>query len=61
MHMAIHADLVKQVAQLIADFQAGKTVLTGAVLDFLEAWLVKHIMSEDKLLGEFLRSKGSVA
>jgi hemerythrin-like metal-binding protein len=61
MHMAIHADLVKQVSELITDYRAGKTVLTGAVLDFLEAWLVKHIMSEDKLLGEFLRAKGSVA
>jgi len=60
-HMAIHADLVKQVSDLIADYRSGKAVLTSAVLDFLEDWLVKHIMGEDKALGEFLRSKGVVA
>jgi methyl-accepting chemotaxis protein/hemerythrin len=61
MHMAIHADLVKQVSTLIADFRSGKAVLTSAVLDFLEDWLVKHIMGEDKALGAFLRNKGAVA
>lgn len=61
LHMAIHADLVKQVADLITNYKAGKTVLTGSVLDFLEEWLVKHIMSEDKALGQFLKDKSAVA
>lgn len=60
-HCAIHADLVKEVSTLIANFQSGKTVLTSAVFDFLEDWLVKHIQGEDKALGEFLKSKGAVA
>ena len=60
-HCAIHADLIKQVGDLIRNYQSGKQVLTSAVLDFLEDWLVKHIMGEDKALGEFLRGKGAVA
>jgi hemerythrin-like metal-binding protein len=56
-HMAAHADLVKQVSKLITDYRAGKALLTGAVFDFLEGWLVKHIMSEDKALGAFLQGK----
>ena len=56
-HMAAHADLVKQVSTLVTDYHAGKTLLTGAVFDFLEGWLVKHIMSEDKALGDFLKGK----
>lgn len=57
-HLAIHADLVKQVNDLISDYKNGKAVLTGSVLDFLEDWLVKHIMGEDKALGAFLKEKG---
>jgi hemerythrin-like metal-binding protein len=60
-HKAIHADLVKQVATLVTDFQSGKPVMTSAVLDFLEDWLIKHIMSEDTALGAFLKSKGVTA
>jgi hemerythrin len=60
-HKAIHADLVKQVAALVADFQSGKPVMTTAVLDFLETWLTKHIMSEDMALGAFLKAKGVAA
>lgn len=60
-HCAIHADLMKQVGDLIRNYQGGKQVLTSAILDFLEDWLVKHIMGEDKALGEFLKRKESVA
>ena len=56
-HMAAHAELVKQVSALVADFSAGKALLTGAVFDFLEGWLVKHIMSEDRALGAFLKGR----
>ncbi|HEY3399616.1 MAG TPA: bacteriohemerythrin [Geothrix sp.] len=61
MHCAIHADLVKQVGDLITGYRSGKTVLTSAVLDFLEAWLVKHIQGEDTALGAFLKEKDAVA
>jgi hemerythrin len=60
-HCAIHADLVKEVATLIGNFQSGRTPLTSALLDFLEAWLVKHIQGEDKALGAFLQSRTVVA
>jgi hemerythrin-like metal-binding protein len=60
-HMAIHADLVKQVDTLVKDHEAGKALMTSAVLDFLESWLTKHIMTEDMALGRFLREKGVAA
>jgi hemerythrin-like metal-binding protein len=60
-HCAIHADLVKEVGDLIANYQAGKVVLTSSVLSFLEDWLVKHIQGEDMALGAFLKEKGAVA
>jgi len=60
-HCAIHSDLVKEVGDLIANYQSGKVVLTSSVLTFLEDWLVKHIQGEDKALGAFLQGKGVVA
>ncbi|WLT30204.1 bacteriohemerythrin [Geothrix sp. PMB-07] len=60
-HIAIHADLIRQVKDLIADHQSGKALLTASVLEFLEDWLVKHIMGEDKAFGAFLKSKGITA
>ena len=60
-HCAAHADLIKEVGELIANFQAGKVLLTSSVLNFLEDWLVKHIQGEDMALGAFLRTKGIVA
>ena len=56
-HLAAHADLVKQVSAFVTDYQSGKVLLTGAVFNFLESWLVRHIMSEDKALGDFLNGR----
>lgn len=60
-HCAIHADLVKEVGTLIANYQSGKILLTSAVFSFLEDWLTKHIQGEDKALGAFLKAKGVTA
>jgi hemerythrin-like metal-binding protein len=60
-HFTAHAELVMKVSDLLADFRAGKTELTGAVLAFLESWLVDHILGLDKELGAYLRSRGVAA
>lgn len=58
-HKAIHADLVRQVADLVTRFQAGTTSLTLPVMNFLEDWLVKHIQGEDCRMAQELKGKGS--
>ncbi|MEI6215323.1 MAG: bacteriohemerythrin [Desulfuromonadales bacterium] len=58
-HKAEHAELVKQVLDLQKRYIAGETVLLSInMMKFLKDWLVKHIQGDDKLLGEFLNSKG---
>ena len=57
-HFAAHAELVVQVSDLIAEFRLGRNVLTQAVLEFLEHWLVDHIQGRDQELGKFLRGRG---
>jgi len=57
-HMQIHADLVRQVAELVTRFQQGTGTLTLPVMNFLEDWLVKHIQGEDYRFALELRNKG---
>jgi hemerythrin-like metal-binding protein len=60
-HFTAHVALVMQVSDLLMDFRAGKAVLTEAVLVFLEAWLVKHILGPDTEFGGFLKHRGQPA
>ena len=57
-HKQIHADLVRQVADLVAKFQAGTSTLTLPVMNFLEDWLVQHIQGEDYQMALELKRKG---
>jgi hemerythrin-like metal-binding protein len=56
-HTTIHRDLVAQVANLVDKHQKGTLNLTMPVMDFLQDWLTKHIMSEDLQLAEYLRKQ----
>ena len=60
-HFAAHADLVLKVSDFISDFRAGRAALTEALLDFLETWLVGHIMGWDHELGVYLLARGAAA
>ncbi len=57
-HQDLHRALVGQVADVVTRFNAGQPVMTMQVMDFLEGWLVEHIMAEDYRLAEYLRGKG---
>lgn len=57
-HKAIHADLVREVADLEGRFTSGNGTLSIEVLHFLKEWLAQHISVEDVALGAFLKQKG---
>ena len=57
-HVAAHAELVLKVGDFLSDFRAGRVELTEALLDFLETWLVEHILGQDQELGDYLRARG---
>ncbi|ACH37071.1 methyl-accepting chemotaxis sensory transducer, class 40H, hemerythrin-like domain-containing [Citrifermentans bemidjiense Bem] len=46
-HVRAHRDLVQQVVALQQKFNAGETLLTHDVIEFLQNWLVKHIKGTD--------------
>lgn len=53
-HFQEHRKFSAAVARFQQDISQGKPVSGGALLDFLQAWLVNHILDTDKQLGEFL-------
>jgi hemerythrin-like metal-binding protein len=56
-HKELHRDLVAKVADLVERFHSGQPVLTMAVMNFLEGWLMEHIQGEDVLLAKFIKDK----
>ena len=54
-HLGQHRDFNQYVSSLLGKFFAGETVNLGELYSFIASWLVKHIVLEDKKLGEQVR------
>ena len=54
-HLAAHRGFAERVVKLRDDARTGKPGAAIALLRFLETWLVDHIMTIDRLLGDFVR------
>jgi hemerythrin-like metal-binding protein len=54
-HLAAHRHFSERVVELRAAARLGEAGSKGALLSFLEDWLVDHIMTVDKQLGQFLK------
>ena len=57
-HVKLHRELVAQAVALQEKFNAGETLLTQEVIEFLQDWLVNHIKGTDSRYGAHLRSNG---
>jgi hemerythrin len=57
-HKRQHKDLVDQVLQFKKSFEAGNSIITIEILNFLRDWLLEHIAGSDKKYMVFLNSKG---
>lgn len=53
-HKAEHDRLVAEIAQLRQRFDAGESIYSLRVLQFLSDWLVDHINATDRPLGDYL-------
>jgi hemerythrin-like metal-binding protein len=60
-HLAAHRHFSERVVELRTAARLGKTGSKDALLSFLETWLVNHIMTVDKQLGQFVGSKAKNA
>jgi len=57
-HRTLHSDLAAQIDTLLDIFHQGRTGLTPAIMEYLDAWLQRHIREEDFRLAEFLKHAG---
>lgn len=56
-HIKQHQSFVSKAKDLYSGLQAGSSVLTNEVLDFLQEWVVTHIMKVDFKYSEFFSDK----
>ena len=53
-HTLAHQQLETQIADLLRQVDAGEPVFTLELVEFLKNWLLNHILTMDKKLGEHL-------
>ena len=58
-HFAEHADLISRVSGFLAEHRTGRVRPAEEMLAFLEAWLLDHILVQDRELGAFLAQRGA--
>ena len=58
-HAGQHSDLLNRMDQILVDFEVGKSELSEDLFEFLRNWIVIHLKTEDRELGEWVRSKSS--
>jgi len=56
-HKAQHDEMTQKVLQIQQDFQAGKLMMTIAVMQFLSNWLRQHIGGSDRKYVPFVNGK----
>jgi hemerythrin-like metal-binding protein len=57
-HLAEHKSFTRQVLDIRSRFEAGQSVITIDLLQFLRDWVNDHIKGVDKKYTSFLHSKG---
>ncbi len=58
-HKRLHEALIEEIVELRQEFVAGDIEIGSETTDFLESWLISHILESDKHLGGFLEGRGS--
>ncbi len=59
-HCEEHLVFIEKVDAFVRDQERGRTGLSVEVRQFLQSWLLNHIMHVDARLGSFLAAKGLV-
>lgn len=57
-HKAVHEKMIKQVAEVLAEYEKDKDTAMSNAIDFLKDWLINHINGTDKEYSSFLIGKG---
>lgn len=58
-HLSQHRAFSAKVVAVRDGLQSGTPIAPDGLLEFLNDWLVNHILNTDKKLGAFIRTKGA--
>ncbi len=53
-HVELHKELVNEVREILLFLKNGGSINDAELLIFLQKWLVEHINTEDKKIGQYL-------
>lgn len=56
-HKKIHDELIHEVTGILLKLKNGEKLEPARLLEFLTDWVKKHVLEEDKKIGEFFRSR----
>ncbi|MGD9787620.1 MAG: bacteriohemerythrin [Sulfuricellaceae bacterium] len=56
-HKHQHDQLMEEIVELRRSFEAGESIFSTRVLQFLADWLTVHIKTDDKALGGYLAAR----
>jgi hemerythrin len=57
LHKKQHKELMDEVKFFIEKYNKGEVKLSIELADFLKKWLINHIASSDKIMGNYLKDK----
>ena len=60
LHIRQHRGFSDRVIAMRAEAEEGKSVSQAALLKFLKDWLINHIGTTDRRLGQFIRANSSI-
>jgi hemerythrin len=58
LHKNMHIELIRQVVEYKEHILGGKRPNKAEFLNFMDNWMVRHILNEDRKYGAFLNDKG---
>ena len=58
-HRREHQIYVHQTEAFVTAFKDGEKNLSDDILEFLQKWLVEHILDADRRLGDFIKGRGA--
>lgn len=58
-HAKEHSKLIDEVVSLKQDFESDELDMDVEFVNFLQAWIADHIITEDKKLGTYLNTRST--
>ena len=60
-HRKMHKGMIRQIREILLNLREGGDLTRAELIEFLQNWLVGHIVAEDKKIGRDLHTKIAVA